>query len=138
MTVDGLCKARDYLHQAIALDPMFAGAHAALADVHVALGAFGVVRSQDAFAQAEASARRALELDSNLGEAHRTMGVVRMYYWDWPGADAALERAMAAAPGSAETHSHYAFYLIARGRCAEAVASDDHARSLDPLSPMIG
>ena len=45
---------------------------------------------------------------------------------------------MAAAPGSAETHSHYAFYLIARGRCAEAVASDDHARSLDPLSPMIG
>jgi len=137
-TEDGFDKARHHLHEAIALDPTFAAAHAALADVHVAFGAYGVVRPKEAFAQAETSARRALELDPNLGDAHRTLGFVRMYYWDWPGADAAFGCAIAAAPGAAETHCHYALYLIVRGRYAEAVASAEHARSLDPLSPMIG
>ena len=137
VTDDGFCKARDCLHQAIALDPLFAEAHAALADVQVALGAFGVVRPEGAFAEAEASARRALALDPNLGDAHRTMAVIRMYYWDWPGAEAAFDSAMAAAPGSADTHCHYSLFLVARGRCEEAVASAEHARSLNPLSPMI-
>lgn len=100
-------------------------------------GPFGVVRPTDAFAQAEASARRALELDANLGDAHRTLALVRMYHWDWPGADAAFGCTMATAPGSAETHCHYALYLVARGRCAEAVTVVEHARRLDPLSPMI-
>jgi tetratricopeptide (TPR) repeat protein len=77
-------------------------------------------------------------LDLNLGDAHRTLAFVRMYHWDWPGADAAFGCALAAAPGSAETHCHYALYLIVRGRFAEAVAAAEHARSLDPLSPMIG
>ena len=136
-TQDGFDKARDHLLQAIALDPGFAGAHAALADVHVAFGAYGVVRPTDAFAQAEASAQRALELDPNLGDAHRTLGFVRMYQWDWPGAEAAFRSAMAAAPGATEAHGHYALYL-SFGTIAEAVASAEHARSLDPLSPMIG
>lgn len=137
VTDEGFDKARDCLHQAIALDPLFAEAHAALADVQVALGAFGVVRPEGAVAEAEASARRALALDPKLGDAHRTMGVIRMYYWDWPGAEAAFDAAMAAAPGSADTHCHYSLLLVARGRCEEAVASAEHARSLDPLAPMI-
>ena len=137
-TEEGMCRANEYLRQAIALDPMLAAAHAALADVHVALGAYGVVRPGDAFAEAQASALRALELDPNRGDAHRTLGFVRMYHWDWPGADAAFRCALAASPGSAETHCHYALYLIVRGRFAEAVDAAEHARTLDPLSPMIG
>jgi TolB-like protein/tetratricopeptide (TPR) repeat protein len=137
VTDDGFSKARDCLRQAIALDPLFAEAHAALADAQVALSAFGVVRPEGAIAEAEASARRALALDPNLGDAHRTMAMIRMYYWDWPGAEAAFDSAMAAAPGSAETHCHYSLLLVARGRCEEATAAAEHARSLDPLSPMI-
>ena len=78
------------------------------------------------------------DLDPNLADAHRTLGFIRMYQWDWPGAEAAFQAALAAAPGATEAHGHYALYLIVRGRCAEAVASAEHARSLDPLSPMIG
>jgi tetratricopeptide (TPR) repeat protein len=106
--------------------------------VHIAIGAYGVERPKDAFAEAEASTRRALELDPNLGDAHRALAGVRMYCWDWPGADAAFGCALTAAPGSAEMHCYYALYSIVRGRFAEAVAEADHARTLDPLSPMIG
>jgi TolB-like protein/Flp pilus assembly protein TadD len=137
-TEEGFRRAGEYLGQAIALDPMFAAAHAALAEVHIAAGAYGVVCPRDAFAEAEASTRRALDLDPNLGDAQRTLALVRMYHWDWPGAEAAFGSALAAAPGSAETHCYYALYLIVRRRFAEAVAAAEHARSLDPLSPMIG
>ena len=61
-TQDGFDKARHHLLQAIALDPGFAAPHAALADVHIAFGAYGVVRPADAFGEAKASAERALEL----------------------------------------------------------------------------
>ena len=137
VTEDGFCKARDCLDRAVALEPTFAAAHAMLADVHIALGAFGVESPSDSFSRADEAAQRALELDPNLGDAHRAMALVRMHYWDWPGAAAAFDRALATAAGAAETHSHYALYLVARGRCAEAVVSAEHARALDPLSPMI-
>ena len=137
-TEDGLRRASGYLRQAIALDPMFASAHAALADVQIAIGAFGVECPKDAFAEAEVSTRRALELDPNLGDAHRALAFVRMYHWDWAGAEAAFGSALSTAPGSAETHCCYALYLIIRGRSAEAVDAAEHARSLDPLSPMAG
>jgi TolB-like protein/Tfp pilus assembly protein PilF len=137
-TEDGLRRASEYLRRAIVLDPTFAAAHAALADVQIAIGAFGVEGPKDAFAEAETSAQRALDLDPNLGDAHRAVAFVRMYAWDWPGADAAFGRALSAAPGSAETHSYYALYLVVRGRFAEAIAAAEHARSLDPLSPMVG
>ena len=137
VTEDGFCKARECLRRAVALEPTFAAAHAMLADVHIALGAFGVVSAKEGFSQAEEAAAHALELDPTLGDGHRAMALVRMYYWDWPGAERAFERALVAAAGSSETHSHYALYLVARGRCAEAVVSAEHARALDPLSPMI-
>ena len=137
VTEDGFCKARDCLRRAVAFEPTFAAAHAMLADVHIALGAFGVVSPTEGFSQAEEAAQHALELDPQLGDAHRAMALVRMFYWDWLGAEAAFERALATAAGSAETHSHYALYLVARGRCTEAVVAAEHARALDPLSPMI-
>jgi tetratricopeptide (TPR) repeat protein len=137
VTEDGFRKARDCLNRAVALESTFAAAHAMLADVHIALGAFGVVSPSEGFSRADEAAQRALELDPSLGDAHRAMALVRMYYWDWPGAAAAFDRALATAPGAAETHCQYALYLVARGRCAEAVVSAEHARALDPLSPMI-
>ena len=137
-TEDGLRRASEYLRQAIALDSTFAAAHAALADVHIATGAFGIERPAEAFAEAQTCARRALELDPDLGEAHRALAFVRMYHWDWAGADAAFGCALTAASGSGETHCYYALYLMIRGRLTEAVAAAEHARSLDPLSPMIG
>jgi tetratricopeptide (TPR) repeat protein len=137
VTDDGFGKARECLDQAIALAPLFAEAHGALADVHIALGVFGLDRPEVAFAEAEASARRALALDPNLADAHRAMALVRMFHWDWTAAEAAFAAAMATAPGAADTHCHYALLLVARGRNEEAVASAEHARRLDPLSPMI-
>jgi TolB-like protein/Flp pilus assembly protein TadD len=137
-TEHGLRRAGEHLRQAIALDPTFAAAHAALADVYIAVGAYGLEPPTDAFAEAHGCIRRALELDPNLADAHRALAIVRMSLWDWTGADAAVERALSAAPRSAETYCYYTLYLIVRGRFAEAVAAAERARSLDPLSPTVG
>ena len=133
----GFTKALDYLLTAVELDPNFALAHAALADVYIALGAFGTLRPQEAFSKASAAALRALQVDQRLAEAHRALGFVKMHEWDWSGAEASFRSAMKWKPGSAETHWQYAVYLVARGRCAEAIEEATRARTLDPLSVMI-
>jgi tetratricopeptide (TPR) repeat protein len=53
---------------------------------------------------------------------------------DWEQAGVEYRRAIALAPGDAETHYLYATYLAALGRLDEAVASVERARELDPAS----
>ena len=137
VTEVGFTRALEYLRTAVELDPTFALAQAALADVYIALGAFGSLRPQEAFSNASAAALKALEVDRKLGEAYRALALVKMHEWDWRGAEASFRAAMRWKPGSAETHWQYAVYLVARGRCAEAVQEASRARTLDPLSVMI-
>jgi TolB-like protein/Tfp pilus assembly protein PilF len=133
----GLSRALEYLRIAVDIDPDFALAHAALADVYIALGAFGGLRPEEAFSHATAAALKALELDQKLAEAHRALAFVKMRQWDWSGAEAAFRLALRFKPGSAETHWQYSVYLVAQGRCAEAIQEAERALALDPLSLMI-
>ena len=79
-----------------------------------------------------------LTLDSTLGNAHATLGVVReQYEYDWAGAERELRRAIALDPGYATAHQWYAEYLSATGRDAEARLEAERAVALDPLSAVI-
>ena len=62
------------LERAIALDPSFAPAFDALAELYWYLGFFGGVAPRDAFAQSTWYALRALELDESLAETHALLG----------------------------------------------------------------
>jgi len=138
VTEEGFCRALDHLRVAVAIDPSFAMAQAALADVYIALGAFGVLMPKEAFSNARTATLRALAADPKLADAHRTLALVKMCYdWDWSGAEAAFRLAMRCQPGSAEVYAQYAVYLVALGRCDEAVVGAERARALDPLSLMI-
>lgn len=137
-TEEGFWKAVEHLRIAVGIEPAFAAAHAALADVHIALAALGAQIPSEAFREAEAESRIALGIDHTLADAHRALALVHMCdKWDWASAEAAFERALDANAGSAETHWQYGLYLIARGQGREAVAELEHARVLDPLSLMI-
>ena len=86
-------------------------------------------------AKAKAAARRALELDESLAEAHTALGVIKaMHEWDFAGGEVEFQRAMRLNPGYVRVHAAYARVLAGMGRLEEAIAEMELARELDPLS----
>ena len=72
-------KGLEYFQQAIATDPGYAPAYAGLADSYILLANLGVLESSVAVPDAKAAARRALELDNELAEAHASLGIASLY-----------------------------------------------------------
>jgi TolB-like protein/DNA-binding winged helix-turn-helix (wHTH) protein/Tfp pilus assembly protein PilF len=126
----GLRKAVDYFQQAIAKDPGYAEAHAGLADAYGLLGMMS---------EAETAAKKALTINSNLAEAHTSLGLIEPFLdWNWEAGKAHFERAIALNPNYATAHHWYAeAYLMPRGQVDEALAELEKAQALDPLSAII-
>ena len=121
------------LQEAALLDPSFAPTYAALALARLHMAASPDVEVT------EAVARRALALDPDLADAHLALGqILFQHSHDWAGAGRELRRALALDPGNAEAHHVYSLYLAALGRHAEAIASAERARRLDPASMLVG
>ncbi|AIF45997.1 winged helix-turn-helix domain-containing protein [Dyella japonica] len=121
--------------QALARDPDFALAAAALARAHMQLYFFGPDRTNTRLAEAKAAADRALALQPNLGQAHYAMGLYD--YWghrDYAGAIAQLEMARQAMPSSAAVELLIAAIARRQGHWDEAVARFHAATLLDPHS----
>jgi tetratricopeptide (TPR) repeat protein len=110
-------------------------AHAGLAQAYVLQG-YLLARERDEAADlASAAARRALELDESLAEAHTAAGMIKYYFeWDWEGAEAELRRAVERNPANAEAYEEYSNYLMSRGRHDEAVKTAQRGAEFDPLS----
>src|SRR5450631_3967598 len=138
-TDKGMKKGLEYFRQAIALDPTFTEAYVGVADSYATLGLYAVIPPKEAFPAAKEAAKRALEMDEGLAEAHATMGFIN-FYFDWNRADAENEfrRALADNPNDAMAHSWYGESLAAMGRFPEAVAEAQRALEDDPLSLIIG
>ena len=132
---EGLKRAIESFQRAVYIDPRFAAAYSGLADCHAALGYLSYVAPGNAFPAARLHATKALELDATLAEPHASLGLVKLYFdWDWLGADAEFQRAIALDPDYAPTHEWYSIYLLVAGRATEAFREMQHARERDPLS----
>jgi adenylate cyclase len=95
-------KALGYFEKAIQLDPSYAPAWTGLADVRIGQANRGYLPAEEGYRKAREAAERALALDPNLAEAHAAMGWIKASYeWDWAGADASYQRALALEPGNA-------------------------------------
>jgi serine/threonine-protein kinase len=138
-TADGLKRGVQYFEQAIAVDPSFSPGFAGLADSYSLLADYGLVNPQEIMPKAEAAARKALELDPTLAEAHASLGLIRCsYFWEWAEAEEHYRRAIELNPGYATTHHWFAVdHLAMLGRMEEATAEIEIAQQLDPLSPII-
>ena len=120
------------------VDPAYSLAYAGLADSYNVLGTFGYVSPREAWPATEAAARKALELDEGLAEAHISLGGARMVYdWDWAAAELEFKRGIELAPDSASAHQVYGLYLMAMDRRDEALGEMKAAQQLDPLSPLM-
>jgi TolB-like protein/Tfp pilus assembly protein PilF len=134
----GLPKGVQCFQAAIARDPTYAAAYAGLADCLTGLHSYCLAAPADSGAQAIGLARRALELEPSLAEAHASMGWFKTWYeYDFAGAEREFERCIELNPRYATGHQWYAFYLSLMGRYEEAYAEIKRALRLDPLSVVI-
>ena len=121
--------------RAIELDPTYAPAYAGLADTYSLLANYGVLAPNEAFPQAEAAARKALDLDPSSSEAHTALAYPEHHYtWNWEAAELDYKTAISLAPSNANARLRYAELLSSLGRHDEAIAEMHHALDLDPLS----
>ena len=134
-TEEGTRKGLEYFERAIAQDPDYALAHAALAMVYTELGEVGALRPDEAYTRAKAASARALALDSGLGEAHCMLAFIKAVCdFDWAGAEAEFKRALELTPNSADTYDLYGRMCLALERNGEALAMEQRAQELDPLA----
>lgn len=131
-----LLKALTLFEQALVLDPDYAMAHAGLASTYLLMASTALLRPlpvDEAMPMARQSAERALALDESLAEAWAALGRVKMEYdWDWDGAEADLEHAVALNASSVEALATFGEFLSAMGRHDEAIEAMEKARRLDP------
>lgn len=135
---EALERAIVHFNQAIQIDPQYALAYTGLADAYASQCLISDVRPNEVFPKAKVAALKALELDNGLAEAHASLAYVRFWFdWDWAGAETEFRRAIDLNPGYATAHQWYAEYLRLMGRQNEAIAENQHALQLDPLSLII-
>src|SRR2546426_8423784 len=124
--------------QALDADPAYARAYAGMADSYRTLPIASYVPSKEAFPQAKAAARRALDIDDDLADAHIVLGWVGFWFdWDWTGAENQFRRAIELSPDNADAYRGYAQLLSSLGRHDEAIATIEKARALDALTLVI-
>jgi TolB-like protein/Flp pilus assembly protein TadD len=138
-TAADLRKSIEYFNQAIAKDPGYAQAYAALAQSWKLLPAFNGGAPNDCFPQAEAAAKKALALDDTSSTAHAALASLKgLNGFDYPGAIAEYERTLQLNPNDATARQWFANDALANiGQTEREIAELKHAVELDPLSLVI-
>ncbi len=138
-TAADLRKAIEYFNQALDKDPGYAPAYAGLTDAYLILSQYGAASPADSFPQAIAAAKKAIELDDTLAEAHTSLAISLAYYdFDFEQSVKEFERAIQLNPNYATAHHWLSNgVLSALGQFERAIAEGKRAVELDPLSLVI-
>jgi TolB-like protein/DNA-binding winged helix-turn-helix (wHTH) protein len=123
-----------YFEKAIQLQPDYAAAWSGLADTYTLAG-MGFRPPQQVTMKALEAARKAVELDDSLPEAHNSTAAWYLFYgWDLTRADAEVKRALDLRPNFAEAHYVRHYVLMALNRQDEAQVEEKRAVELDPFT----
>lgn len=136
-TGDDLRKSIEYLKQAIAKDPGYALAYAALADSYGLLRFYGGASPAESVVPAQAAAKKALELDDSLAEAHASLGLIATEELEVNRAVTELERAIQLNPNYATAYHWLGLALATLRQSNRSIGELKRALELDPLSMII-
>jgi len=130
-----LQKALGYFQQSTARDGSFARAWASVALSYELLEYVRAISPREAYPEARAAVTRALQLDSELAEAHTAQAYIHEHYeWNWKEADREMERALMLDPNYELARQWFSYGLVRRGETQRAVEEMRHALALDPVS----
>ena len=130
-------KAIDCFKQAVSLDPSYAQAWAGLADGYTTYGYSGFKPAIEVMPLALEAARRALELDENLAEAHNALAApTQLYERNYDLARREFLRALELNPNYPQARSWYGLFYLQwiEGDDLKARAELSRLLRIDPLS----
>jgi TolB-like protein/DNA-binding winged helix-turn-helix (wHTH) protein len=128
-------KSRIYFRKAIDQQPDYAAAWSGLADSFTVSAVRGEQSALKVMPQAEEAARKALDFDDSVAEAHNTIASIDLFYrWDWLGADRESARAIQLNPSYAEAHHLRSYVMRSLNRLDEALQEQRKATELDPYA----
>jgi TolB-like protein/Flp pilus assembly protein TadD len=129
----------DLYQAALARDPAFARAHAALGSAYVVMPGYTEEKGDEEryFHMAEESARQALALDPKIGEAHAVLAQINSDRGNLLDAESGFFFAISLEPNEPTPHHWYSILLQKVGRLDAALEQARRAYELDPSSPII-
>jgi pentatricopeptide repeat protein len=131
----GLEESIGYFEEATKRDATFAPAYVGLANAYDRLGTIFIgTPPSEVRPKVVNAARKALELDPGLAEAHVLLAGVYQEEWRWSDAEAEYKRALDLKPNDAAAHVGFAHWLLCQGRTQEALTWTARGRELDPLA----
>jgi TolB-like protein/DNA-binding winged helix-turn-helix (wHTH) protein/Tfp pilus assembly protein PilF len=126
--------ATKYFERATQIDPSYALAWAWLSRARNWQADEGLIPMEEGRRLSREAIDRALALNPNLAAAHAQMGRIKQQVdYDWAGADASFQRAVALEPANAENVGFAAWPAAIFGRVDEALKLNRRAVDLDPL-----
>src|SRR5687767_5966827 len=134
-----LKRAIELYQSALARDPAFARAHAALASAYVVMAGYTKEQGDEKKfnPMAETSARQALVLEPNIGEAHAVLAQINADRGDFLDAESGFFFAISLEPNEPTPHHWYSILLSKVGRLQAALTQARRAYELDPSSPVL-
>jgi eukaryotic-like serine/threonine-protein kinase len=137
-TADAFKKAIEYFNQAIEQDRNYALAYAGLADTYVLLPGYGAGSPEEFYPKAKSAAKKALEIDDGLAEAHAALAnSLFLSDWNFAESNREFQRAIELNPNYAAAHHWYGGNLLIMAKFDDAIAEMNRAQELDPLSLII-
>ena len=137
-TAEAITEAIHWFERAVAEDPNYAPAYAGLADSYALHVDYRSVPVAEGYDRAKTYARKALELDDTLAEAHASLAwALFIYDWNWEEAEREFQRAIELDAHYAPAHQWYAFLLVALERMEEALIEGHTAVELDPGAAIV-
>jgi tetratricopeptide (TPR) repeat protein len=132
-------KSWEYFQKAIDLQPDYAAAWSGLSVYYGQSAVSGESRPEAVMPQGEAAAKKALELDDSVAEAHSSMAAMYFFYrWNWEAAERESARAVELNPSSAQAHHLRGYVLGTLNRTDEALQEQRKSMELDSVCSPLG
>lgn len=137
-SVRSLHAAIEAFNEALELDPEYAEAWAALADLYIVLPEYDFGTAERFIPKAREALEIALAINPESARALSTSGVIKAQYdFDWDGANADLQKALQLEPGYSSVHQWFGDILMPQGRTEEALEHLRLAAVANPVSAVV-
>ena len=137
-TFEDLNRSLKFFEKAIEKDSNYALAYAGLADCYQVFAEYRIMPAEKAFANARKSAKRALQLDETLAEAHTSLAYTMAFYdWNFNAAEKEFKRAIELKPNYVIARIWYSEFLHVNGRFEESWREIRKAQELAPHLPPV-
>ena len=132
---ESLAKALDFYLKALALDSLNARSWAGVGHCYILQLSWAQIDRKEGMQKARLAANKSVDLDDKLPAGHYVLGLVKMWDFDWVGAEAEYQRVLELEPGNADALRSIGFLYRCVGRFNEAEQVTRKSLTFDPIKP---